>query len=143
VAESKQFVAFKLEDEEYAVEILNVQEIIRWSHITRVPKAPTFVKGVINLRGRIIPVIDSHVRFRLGEQSTTDLSRIIIFNVDDAVIGMTVDSVTEVLTLAAEDIEKPHASKNIDNQFIQGIGKIGDRLLIVLDLSKVLDVTIQ
>jgi purine-binding chemotaxis protein CheW len=143
VAEKKQFVAFKLEDEEYAVEILNVQEIIRWSHITRVPKAPPFIKGVINLRGKIIPVIDSHVRFRLGEQVITEMSRIIVFHYDDVVIGMTVDLVTEVLSLPVEDIEKPHTSKSIDNQFIQGIGKIGDRLLIVLDLSKVLDLSLQ
>lgn len=143
MSEDMQLVAFKLGNEEYAVSILCVQEIIRWSRITRVPKAPAFCKGVINLRGTVIPVIDSHLRFNMGEQEITDTSRIIIFKLEDAAIGLTVDTVTEVVTLTADQIERPQDAKTVDNEYINGIGKIGDRLLIILDLAKVLDLGIQ
>lgn len=140
MSEEKQFVAFMLGQEEYAVEILAVQEIIRWSRITRVPKAPSYVKGVINLRGTVIPVIDSHVRFNLQDLVVTDSSRIIVFKHEDAVIGMTVDLVTEVLSLKEEQIEQPQTERGVDSSFVSGIGKVGDRLLIILDLAKVLDI---
>lgn len=141
--DDKQFVAFQLGNEEYAADILSVQEIIRWSHITRIPGAPSFCKGVINLRGAVIPVIDSYVRFNLGEQKVTNASRIIVFKKEENTIGMTVDNVTEVVTLGASQIEKSQAAKNADDQFIREIGKLGDRLLIILDLDKVLDLGIQ
>lgn len=133
-----QYVAFKLDNEEYAVEILSVQEIIRWTGITRVPKAPPFVKGVINLRGAVIPVIDSHVRLNLPEAKVTDSTRIIIFKLDDIIVGMTIDNVTEVLKLSSHNIEQPQTVNNSENQYIWGIGKIDSRLLIIMDLHKVL-----
>lgn len=139
----KQYVAFELAHEEYAVDILTVQEIIRWIDITRVPKAPSFVKGVINLRGSIIPVIDSHLRFKQPPEEITDNSRIVVFKMDDITIGMTVDHVTEVLRLSEEQIEKQHSVNSIDNLFIKGIGKIDERLLIILNLEKVLDLNRQ
>lgn len=134
-----QFVAFNLGKEEYAVDILAVQEIIRWYPITRVPKAPSFVKGVINLRGTVIPVIDSHLRFGLPPVEYTDASRIIVFKWDDSLVGMTIDNVTEVLKLAPQQIERHQAVNGIDNQYIKGIGKVNGRLLIIMDLVKVLD----
>lgn len=145
--EEMQFVAFKLNEEEYAVDILNVQEIIRMSIVTRVPKAPAFLKGVINLRGVIIPVIDSHIRFNLTNKNDTDDSRIIVFRINDDRIGLTVDRVTEVLHLKKSDIEKTKGTneqneKNM-NDFIKGIGKVDERLLIILDLEKVLECEIQ
>lgn len=142
MGEVKQYVAFMLGNEEYAVEILAVQEIIRWSKVTRVPKAPNYVKGVINLRGTVIPVVDSHMRFNLLEQVVTDTTRVIVFRHEDSVIGFTVDLVTEVLSLDQDTIEKTQTSKGVDNDFISGIGKLDERLLIILDLSKVLDLGI-
>lgn len=134
-----QFVAFNLGKEEYAVDILAVQEIIRWANITRVPKAPSFVKGVINLRGTVIPVVDSHIRFDLPYQEITDAARIIVFKWEESLVGLTIDYVTEVLKLSNKQIERPQAVNGIDNQYIKGIGKIDGRLLIIMDLAKVLD----
>jgi len=134
-----QYVAFNLGKEEYAVDILAVQEIIRWTNITRVPKAPSFVKGVINLRGIVIPVVDSHIRFNMPPQEVTDDSRIIVFKWEDSLVGMTIDYVTEVLKIPNKQIERPQAVNGIDNQYIKGIGKVNGRLLIILDLAKVLD----
>lgn len=141
--DSMQFVAFQLGNIEYAVDILSVQEIIRWSRITRIPRAPAFYKGVINLRGTVVPVVDSYIRFNLGKQEITNASRIIVCKQDDNVIGLTVDNVTEVVTLSADQIEKPQAANGADNQFIKGIGKIGNRLLIIMDLGAVLDLGIH
>ncbi len=138
-----QLVAFKLEGEEYAVDILSVQEIIRWTQITRVPKAPVFVKGVINLRGTVIPIVDSRERFGLPDQEVTDTTRIIVCRLEDAPIGLTVDCVTEVLRISNEQIEKPQVVNGIDNQYIKGIGKIDGRLLIILDLTRVLDIDLH
>ncbi len=140
---SDQYVAFKLDSNEYAVEILAVQEIIRWSNITRVPRAPEYIKGVINLRGAIIPIVDSHLRFELAGQEVTDDTRIIVFRYDDTVIGLTVDLVTEVLSLPQESIEKHQSIHGTENQFISGIGKMEERLLIILDLAKVLELGVQ
>lgn len=134
-----QFVALKLGNEEYAVDILAVQEIIRWTYITRVPKAPFFVQGVINLRGNVIPIINSHLRLDLSAMEITDFSRIIIFRLEDVVIGCTVDQVIEVITLNNELIEKPQTVDEVDNKFIKGVGKIGERLLMILDLDKMFD----
>lgn len=143
MGENKQYVAFMLGEEEYAVEILSVQEIIRWSKVTRVPKAPEYVKGVINLRGTVIPVIDSHIRFNLPGQFITETTRVIVFRHEDAIIGLTVDLVTEVLSLDEEEIEITQTVSGVDNVFIKGIGKLKERLLIILDLSRVLDLRIQ
>ncbi|MBZ4653535.1 MAG: CheW protein [Peptococcaceae bacterium] len=143
IADEIQLVAFKLGNEEYAVDILAVQEIIRWTHITRVPKAPSFVKGVINLRGTVIPVIDSHKRFNLPQVETTETARIIVFRLEDVAVGLTVDLVTEVIRLSTEQIEKTQSVGGINDQFVKGIGKIADRLLIILDLDRVLDFSIE
>ncbi|MDX9871948.1 MAG: chemotaxis protein CheW [Clostridia bacterium] len=140
---SDQYVAFKLDSNEYAVEILAVQEIIRWSNITRVPRAPEYIKGVINLRGAIIPIVDSHLRFELAGQEVTDDTRIIVFRYDDTIIGLTVDLVTEVLSLPQQSIEKHQSIHGAENQFISGIGKLEERLLIILDLAKVLELGVQ
>lgn len=141
--EEMQYVAFKLGNEEYAADILAVQEIIRWTDITRVPRAPSFVKGVINLRGNVIPVIDSHQRFNLSESGVSESTRIIVFRIDESPIGMTVDMVTEVIRLTQSNMEKSYGVNGVDNQFISGIGKQDNRLLIIMDLRKVLDLGLQ
>ena len=134
-----QLVTFSLGSEEFGVEIMCVQEIIRIPPITRVPKAPDYVEGVINLRGNVIPVISLRTRFRMIRAEETDLSRIIVLQVHKKVFGIRVDAVTEVLRLASEAIEPPPPiALGMDSQFIRGVGKIGERLLILLELDQIM-----
>ncbi|MGI6226650.1 MAG: chemotaxis protein CheW [Peptococcales bacterium] len=140
--EEMQIVAFNLANEEYGVDILNVQEIIRPTVITRVPKAPSYLVGVINLRGNVVPVIDLRKRFGItGEASNEQNCRIIILSIFDLKIGITVDRVTEVLRLSKENIEEPSLIEVLDNRFVQGVGKFNERLIILLDLVQVLELT--
>lgn len=135
----RQFVEFKLGEEEYGVDILQVKTIERMMPITRVPKAPPFVEGVINLRGEIVPVIDLKKKFDLAQSGITDNTRIIIVTLEDITVGMIVDSATEVIQLPQEAIEPaPSITGGIDSNFLDGVGKIDGQLLILLNLSKVL-----
>lgn len=135
----RQFVEFKIGEEIYGVDILKVKTIERMMPITRVPKAPSFVEGVINLRGEIVPVIDLKKRFDLPPGKTTENTRIIIVNVNDITVGMIVDSATEVIQLSQDAIEPaPTITTGIDSDYIEGVGKMGDKLLILLNLAKVL-----
>lgn len=137
-----QLVVFKLADEEYGVEIIQVQEIIRIMETTRVPKAPNFIKGVINLRGNVIPVIDLKKRFGLDESLVDDQTRIIVVEVQDYTVGMIVDCVSEVLRLANNAIEPtPPVFSNLNDDYVRGVGKLEDRLLILLDLDKILAIS--
>ncbi len=134
-----QFVTCRVDREEFAVDILSVQEINRMVDITRVPKAPAFVEGVINLRGRIIPVLDMRRRFGLPGAARTARSRIVVVNVQGRVVGLIVDSVSEVLRIPKSAIEPPPAlGTTIGEEFINGVGQIDERLLIVLDLNRLL-----
>jgi len=137
---SCQLVTCCVGQEEFAVDILSVQEINRMVDITRVPKAPVFVEGVINLRGRIIPVLNLRCRFGISsETERTARSRIVVVNVRTRVVGLIVDSVSEVLRLPKEAIEPPPSLETaIGAEFIQGVGRIKDRLLTVLDLDLLL-----
>ncbi len=135
----RQFVEFKLGDEDYGIDILQVKTIERMMPITRVPKAPQFVEGVINLRGEIVPVIDLKKRFDLPLSETTDSTRIIIVSIDDITVGMIVDSATEVIQLSQDDIEPaPPITGSIDANYLDGVGKIDGRLLILLNVAKLL-----
>ncbi|HUX46965.1 MAG TPA: chemotaxis protein CheW [Desulfosporosinus sp.] len=135
----EQFVTFSLGSEEFGVDIMLVQEIIRIPPITRVPKAPDYVEGVINLRGNVIPVISLRTRFCMTRVEETDLSRIIVLQVQTKVFGIRVDAVTEVLRLDSEAIEPPPPiALSMDSQFIRGVGKIGERLLILLELHQIM-----
>lgn len=138
--ESCQLVTCCVGHEEFAVDILSVQEINRMVDITRVPKAPVFVEGVINLRGRIIPVLNLRCRFGISaEGERTARSRIVVVNVRTRVVGLIVDSVSEVLRLPKQAIEPPPSLETaIGAEFIQGVGRIKDRLLTVLDLDRLL-----
>lgn len=132
-----QLVSFEVGDEEYAVPILSVQEINRMMQITRVPQSPPFVEGVINLRGKIIPVIDLRKRFGLTELENSDDVRIIVVEVANRVIGFTVDRVNEVLRINSNIVEPPPAMVcGLDTEYVQGVGKLDDRLLILLHLEK-------
>jgi purine-binding chemotaxis protein CheW len=134
------YLTFGLADEEYGVEILKVREIIGMMEITAVPKAPPHVKGVINLRGKVVPVIDLRTRFTMEQAEATDETCIIVVVVGNREIGVVVDRVSEVLDIAAEQIEDPPTfGTTVDTSFIIGMGKTEQRVTILLDITKVLD----
>ena len=135
-----QLVAFKLLDEEYGVSILNVQEIRDMTDITRVPYAPDYIKGVINLRGSVLPVIDVKKRIGLADAPYTPKTRIIIMKLQDISIGMIVDAVTEVLTVDGNHAAPPKSiSNDARNKYINGIGNVDGRLVIMLNLDEIVD----
>lgn len=132
-----QVVAFKLGREEYGVNILNVQEIKKLIDITRVPFAPSFIKGVMNLRGSVLPVIDLKQRLSLLEEPYSEDTRIVVVKVDDISVGLIVDAVTEVLTIDSENVELREGN-NDNDAFIRGVGNIDDRLVILLKLNEII-----
>ena len=135
----RQLVVFNLSTETYGIDISAVHEIIRIQGITEVPRTPEFVEGVINLRGRIVPVIDLRKRFGLDLVEKTNNTRIIVVEVDDMTVGMIVDSVSEVLRLPVDSIEPPPAViSSVDLESLQGVGKLDDQIIILLDLNRVL-----
>lgn len=139
-----QFVTFTLNNEQYAVDILNVQEINRITEITKVPNAPKYVEGVINLRGKVIPVINLRIKFCLDEKTTDDTSRIIIMEINGITNGLIVDSVSEVLRVPSSIIEPaPPMSSDLSSKFIKGIAKMQDKLIILIDIDKLIGGTVQ
>jgi purine-binding chemotaxis protein CheW len=139
VGPERQLVVFALASEAYGVDINTVREIIRMQEITFVPNAPDFVEGVINLRGRVIPIVDLRKRFGLTVTEQTADSRIVVVDIAGENIGVIVDAVMEVMRVAGDAIEP--ASSVItteDSYYMQGIAKLGERLLILLDLERVL-----
>lgn len=140
IMEDVQVAAFKLLKEEYGVNILNVQEIKVLTDITRVPFAPDYIKGVINLRGSVLPVIDLKRRIGLEDAPYTDATRIIIMKIGEFSIGMIVDAVTEVLTISGRDINPAKdVSDSTSNRFVSSIGNIDARLIIMLNLAEIVD----
>jgi purine-binding chemotaxis protein CheW len=138
-AELLQLVTFSIGEEEFGVEILKVQEINRMMEITRVPKAPDFVEGVINLRGRVIPVIDLRKRFGLESKVHDKDTRIIVIEINKMIVGFVVDAVSEVLRIPADTVEPPPpVVAGLDSEYISGVGKLEGRLLILLDLDRLL-----
>ena len=134
-----QAVVFQVADEHYAVDISGVREILRLPEITKVPHSPTFVEGVINPRGTVIPVIDLHKRFDIEPRDTTNDTRVMVLNVSGSLIGAIVDSVSEVMTFTEDQIESVESlSVTISAEYITGVAKMDDRLVIVLDYEKVL-----
>ena len=134
-----QLVTFSIDEEEFGVNILKVQEIIRIMEITRVPRSPEFVEGVINLRGRVIPIVDLRRRFGLAAIAHDKDIRIIVIELNSLVVGFIVDAVSEVLRIPADTVEPtPPVAAGVDSEYISGVGKLQDRLLILLDLDKLL-----
>ncbi|MEF2232050.1 MAG: chemotaxis protein CheW [Pseudodesulfovibrio sp.] len=135
-----QLVTFSIGEEEFGVNILQVQEIIRTMDITRVPRAPDFVEGVINLRGKVIPIVDMRSRFGLGHKEHDKYTRIIVIEINMIIVGFVVDSVSEVLRIPANSVQPPPpVVAGMDSDYIDGVGKLEDRLLILLDLDSLLD----
>ena len=137
------YLTFKLGAEEYGVEILKVQEIIKMMDITRVPRVQSYVRGVINLRGKVIPVIDLRLKFGMEGKETTDKTCVVVLQVTHAggaiTMGAIVDEVSEVLDITAEQIEPaPDFGSEVDTAFIMGMGKVGKMVVLLLDIDKVL-----
>ena len=135
-----QLAVFQLAGEEFGVDIMQVQEIIRMPGITRIPQSPGYVEGIINLRGKIIVVIDLDTRFNMDSKELDDNSRIIVVEIGETVVGMVVDSVSEVIRLPSSNVEPAPEmiTTKIHADYLKGVGKIDERLLILLDLEKVL-----
>ncbi|MFH1542555.1 MAG: chemotaxis protein CheW, partial [bacterium] len=142
VREEVQLVVFRLQDEEFGVEIGQVREIIRIPEITKIPEAPGAIVGVINLRGEVVGVIDLAKQFDLpAEKSHDKVARIVVAEVDEKTFGMIVDEVPEVIKIAKDEIEvTPElVQSKVKKDYIKGVGKIGERLLILIDLTRILD----
>lgn len=139
VGDERQYVSFVLAEEEYGVPIVKVQEIIRFTQLTRVPHTSEFLEGVLNLRGRVIPVIDLRRRFALPEAERDRNTRIVVVEVEGRTVGVIVDGVSEVLQISKADIEPPPPlGTRVRTDFIEGMGKVGDRLVILLEIDKML-----
>ncbi len=137
--EEMQLVIFDLGEETYGVDIGSVREIIRIQEITKVPRTPEFVEGVINLRGKVIPVIDLRKRFGFMKAEATKDSRIVVVDINGSDIGVVVDAVTEVLRLNTDSVEPPTGvTTTSDSAYLLGIAKLEDRLIILLDLQTAL-----
>jgi purine-binding chemotaxis protein CheW len=138
-SEVVQVVSFRLGSEEYGVDISQVQEIIRMVEITHVPRAPKFMEGVINLRGQLIPIIDLRTRFGMPRIDATKSTRIIVTEIGSKRVGIVVDSVSEVLNIPLENVEDaPEMIAGVGTEYIQGVGKMDERLIIMLDLTMVI-----
>jgi purine-binding chemotaxis protein CheW len=136
-----QLVSFKIGNEEFGVDILNVQEINKMTLVTKVPNSPAFVEGVINLRGKVIPIIDLRTRLGLSKKEHDKETRIIVVEIEKHTIGFIVDAVSEVLRIPSTIIEAPpELVSGINSEFIKSVGKLEDRLLILIDLNKMLKV---
>ena len=139
-ADLLQLVTFNIAEEEFGVDILSVQEIIRLMQVTHVPRAPACIEGVINLRGKVIPVIDMRKRFNLPAVERDSHTRIIVMEFGSAkIVGFLVDAVSEVLRIPASTVESaPAVVSGVGSEYIKGVGKLDDRLLILLDLDRLL-----
>lgn len=134
-----QLVTFRLGEEEFGVQILVVNEIIRLVQITQVPNAPAFIEGVINLRGKVLPVVGLRKRFKMPEVPLDSQSRIIVMELNQNVVGFLVDAVSEVLRIPESTVEQaPAVVAGIGSEYLEGVGKLDDRLLILLNLEALL-----
>ena len=136
---SNEFLSFRLGSEEYGIDILKVQEIRGYDAVTRIANTPEFIKGVINLRGTIVPIIDLRIKFGLGEPSYDEFTVVIILNVAARVVGVVVDSVSDVLTLTDAQIRPaPDFSAALETQYVTGLGAIDERMLILIDIERLI-----
>ena len=133
-----QLVSFHVGGEEFGLDILRVQEIIRIQQLTRVPNSPDFMDGVINLRGKVIPVISLRKVFGLDALAHDKQTRIVVVEMNGAVLGFVVDSVSEVLRVPARTVEPPPRLGKVQREYVAGVGKLDDRLLILLDLERLI-----
>jgi purine-binding chemotaxis protein CheW len=138
-AGSRELLTFTLGNEEYGIDILKVQEIRGYDAVTTIANAPEFIKGVINLRGIIVPIVDLRIKFHLGNVEYNQFTVVIILNVANRVVGIVVDGVSDVIALASDQMKpSPEFSSTMDTQYILGLGTIDQRMIIVMDIEKLL-----
>jgi purine-binding chemotaxis protein CheW len=134
-----EFLAFKLGKEEYGIDILKVQEIRGYEAVTRIANSPEFIKGVVNLRGIIVPIIDMRIKFNLGEPTYDQFTVVIILNIAGRVVGMVVDSVSDVITLTQEQMKPaPDIGTTFESDHLMGLGTIDERMLILVNIDKLM-----
>ena len=139
---SGEFLTLRLGAEEYGIDILKVQEIRGYDAITQIANAPEFIKGVVNLRGAIVPIVDMRIKFRLGNPTYDQFTVVIILNLGIRIVGIVVDSVSDVLSLTDEQIRPtPELGSVIDTEFISGLGTVDERMLILVDIEKLMNST--
>ncbi len=135
-----EYLTFVLGGEEYGIEILKVQEIRGYDTVTKIANTPSFIKGVVNLRGRIVPIVDLRIKFNLENKQYDEFTVVIILNLRGRVVGIVVDGVSDVLDLPSENIrEVPDLVSNIDTQYILGLGSVEERMLILIDIEKLMN----
>jgi purine-binding chemotaxis protein CheW len=138
-SEVRQLVSFMLDEVEYGVDILCVHEILRFPDMTRLPNTPDFIKGVINLRGNVIPVVDVRIRFGFPVGEVTDLTRIIVIETNDKQVGLLVDNVHQVVRIPVTSIDPPSdLITGMSEDFISGIGRLKDRLIVILNMTNII-----
>jgi len=138
-SDDQQFLTFNLADEYYGVDILKVQEIKGYTTVTRIPNTPDYLKGVLNLRGTIVPIVDLRMKFNMGITEPTPFTVVVVVNVRNRVMGFLVDAVSDVLDLNAKNIQPPpELGSAVDINFVAGIGNANDRLVTLLDIDRVL-----
>jgi purine-binding chemotaxis protein CheW len=139
-AERSEYLTFRLGKEEYGIDILKVQEIRSWEEPTTIANAPDFIKGVVNLRGIIVPIVDMRIKFNLGKAEYDQFTVVIILTVAGRVVGMVVDAVSDVIQLTAEQVRAvpDFSSSTFDTQYITGLGAVDARMLILVDIEKLM-----
>lgn len=136
---NNEFLSFTLGKEEYGIDILSVQEIRGYDAVTAIANTPEFIKGVINLRGIIVPIVDMRIKFKLGSITYDEFTVVIILNIAKRVVGMVVDGVSDVLTLSPEQIKPaPEFGATFDTQYLMGLGTVDERMLILVDIEKLM-----
>ncbi|MCS0583270.1 chemotaxis protein CheW [Massilia pinisoli] len=139
VNNATEVLSFRLGGEEYAISILKVQEIRGYDAVTRIANAPDYLKGVVNLRGIIVPVVDMRLKFNVGTATYDAFTVVIVLNINSHTIGMVVDSVSDVVTLTPDQIKPaPDLGATVSGDYLRGLGTVGERMLILLDIDKLL-----
>lgn len=136
---ASEYLTFTLGNEEYGIDILKVQEIRGYDVVTHIANSPEFIKGVINLRGVIVPIVDMRIKFKVGEPTYNEFTVVIIMNVLGRIIGMVVDGVSDVVALSPEQIKAaPEMGAAMDTDYITGLGTLNDQMLILVDIEKLM-----
>ena len=138
VVPMREYLSFGLGSENYAIDILKVQELRGYDAVTRIANTPAFIKGVVNLRGVIVPIVDLRIKFNLSEPVYNEFTVVIVLNIGKRVIGAVVDSVSDVVKLAESDIHPPPEFGSFDARYLVGLATVGDSMLILLDIEKML-----
>jgi len=136
---AREYLTFRLDQEEYGIDILKVQEIRGYEPPTRIANAPNFIKGVVNLRGTIVPIVDMRLKFNCAKAEYDSFTVVIILNLHSRIVGIVVDSVSDVMELPAESLKAaPDVESVIDSDCVLGLGSLGDRMLILLDIERLM-----